>query len=151
MPHIHEKIDFTSEVFIVFESKVLLRFHEKYKIWLSVGGHVELDEDPVQAALREVKEEVGMDVQLVETSKTPVFSESNFKSILAPAYMNRHRVSPTHEHVTCVYFARATSNKTVVAPHEQAPLRWFSLAELDTVELKENVRFYAQEALRVVK
>lgn len=39
-----------------------MRRHDKYKIWLGVGGHIELDEDPNQAALREVKEEVGLAV-----------------------------------------------------------------------------------------
>lgn len=38
MPHIHEKIDFTVEVFIVYNNKVLLRKHDKYGIWLSVDG-----------------------------------------------------------------------------------------------------------------
>jgi len=55
MPHIHDKIDFTVEVFVVHQKAVLLRRHDKYKIWLSVGGHIELDEDPNQAAIREVK------------------------------------------------------------------------------------------------
>ena len=59
MPHIHEKIDFTAEVFIVHHNRVLLRLHDKYNIWLSVGGHIELNEDPMEAAIREVKEEVG--------------------------------------------------------------------------------------------
>ena len=62
MPHLHEKIDFTAEVFIVYQNKVLLRKHDKYKMWLSVGGHIELDEEPNQAAVREVKEEAGLDV-----------------------------------------------------------------------------------------
>ena len=61
MPHIHNKIDFTVEVFIVYDNKVLLRKHDKYGMWLSVGGHIELDEDSNQAALREVKEEVGLE------------------------------------------------------------------------------------------
>ena len=65
MPHIHEKIDFTVEVFIVHKDKVLLRMHDKYKKWMSVGGHIELHEDPVEAAHREVKEEVGLDIELV--------------------------------------------------------------------------------------
>ncbi|MFM2374525.1 MAG: hypothetical protein RLZZ234_520, partial [Candidatus Parcubacteria bacterium] len=50
MPHIHEKIDYTADVFIVHENKVLLRMHEKYHTLLAVGGHVELDEDPAAAA-----------------------------------------------------------------------------------------------------
>src|SRR5262249_52059212 len=69
MAHIHEKIDFTSEVFIVHDNKVLLRFHDKYDIWLSVGGHIEQDEDPNEAAVREVKEEVGLDIELWDGSR----------------------------------------------------------------------------------
>ena len=38
MSHIHEKIDFTVEVFIVHKSRVLLRMHDKYKKWMSVAG-----------------------------------------------------------------------------------------------------------------
>jgi len=40
MPHIHEKIDYTTDVFIVCKDKVLLRKHEKYGIWLGVGGRI---------------------------------------------------------------------------------------------------------------
>lgn len=44
MPHIHSlpgQCDFTAEVFIVYQDKVLLRFHDKYHKWLAVGGHIE--------------------------------------------------------------------------------------------------------------
>ena len=58
MAHVHEKIDFTVDTFIVFNNKVLLRHHDKYDMWLPVGGHIELGEDPNEAAVREVKEEV---------------------------------------------------------------------------------------------
>lgn len=60
MPHIHERIDWTVDVLIVHEDRVLLRKHDKYKVWLMVGGHIELDEGPEEAALREVQEEVGL-------------------------------------------------------------------------------------------
>ncbi len=46
MSHIHEKIDFTVDVFVVHENKVLLRMHDKYHLWLAPGGHIELHEDP---------------------------------------------------------------------------------------------------------
>ena len=49
MAHIHEKIDFTTSVFIVRNGKVLLHKHKKLGIWLQPGGHIELDEDPNQA------------------------------------------------------------------------------------------------------
>lgn len=65
MPHIHKDIDTTVEVFLVHKNRALLRKHDKYNLWLSVEGHVELNEDPNEAALREVKEEVGMDAALL--------------------------------------------------------------------------------------
>ena len=66
MAHIHEKIDFTTSVYIVHAGKVLLRMHDKYHMWSGPGGHVDLHEDPNQAAVRECKEEVGLDGVLWE-------------------------------------------------------------------------------------
>ena len=84
MAHIHEKVDFTAEVFVVFENKVLLRKHDKYGRWLSVGGHIELEEDPNQAAIREVKEEVGLDVVLWDEGMQFTVQEENFKNLIPP-------------------------------------------------------------------
>ena len=62
MPHMHEKIDFTVAVFVVDADRVLLVHHRRLCKWLPVGGHIELDEDPEAAALRDVLEESGLDV-----------------------------------------------------------------------------------------
>lgn len=75
MPHLHEKIDFVSSVYIVNGDAVLLRKHDKYKMWLPPGGHIELDEDPSEAAIREAKEEVGLDVTL--SGITPLTPQSD--------------------------------------------------------------------------
>src|SRR3989338_7248349 len=107
MPHIHDKIDFTSEVFIVYKNKVLLRKHDKYKIWLSVGGHIELDEDPNQAAIREVREEVGLEVQLYHDNSYPLTRTAEYAELIPPQFLDRNKISATHEHVTLVYFAQS--------------------------------------------
>ena len=62
MAHIHEKIDFTVAIFVVQKGKVLLIHHRKLDKWLPLGGHIELEEDPEIAALREAKEECGFEV-----------------------------------------------------------------------------------------
>ena len=69
MPHIHKKMDYTVEVFIVYKNKVLLRMHDKFNTWLSVGGHIELNEYPIEIAIREVKEEVGLEVEIIGGKK----------------------------------------------------------------------------------
>ena len=151
MPHIHEKIDFTTEVFIVYQNKVLLRKHDKYKIWLSVGGHVELDEDPNQAAVREVKEEIGLDVVLYDKNKLFKKDTENFHELIPPIFMNRHKISETHEHVTLVYFAETDTDQILADTENEVSeeIKWFNFMELEDPEYKitDSVKFYAQEAL----
>lgn len=148
MAHIHEKIDYAVDVFVVYQNKVLLRKHDKYGIWLSVGGHIELDEDPNEAALREVKEEVGLDVKLLDTRE--FFGERGVQELIAPVSLNRHPITDTHEHISLIYFAKATSDN-VVPENEEDEWKWCTQAELESFdELRAQVRFYALKALEKV-
>ncbi len=149
MPHIHDKIDFTVEVFVVHKDKVLLRKHDKYGIWLSVGGHVELNEDPNEAALREVKEEVGLNVELVD-SREFNRDDKDYQELIAPVGLNRHKVSDTHEHVTLVYFARSASNK-VIPEKESDEWKWCGENDIEKLsDIPKNVIYYAKRALQAV-
>ena len=150
MPHIHEKIDFTAEAFIVNKNKVLLRIHDKLKIWMSIGGHIELDEDPVEAVVREAKEEVGLDIKVVGEIK-PVENEIyNYREIIAPRHLGRHNIGATHEHVVFVYYAYSSTQevKDAHSDHEKSETKWCTMEDLENMDLLPNVRFYASEALR---
>jgi len=153
MVHIHEKIDFTVEVFIVYKNKVLLRKHDKYKIWLSVGGHIELNEDPIQAAIREVKEEVGLEIELLHRGKIPKKKE-DYQELLPPRFLNRHRINENHEHITLTYFARAKTDKLKLSKKEKTEeCKWFNLEELENpeYEIKDDIKQYAKTALVLAK
>jgi ADP-ribose pyrophosphatase YjhB (NUDIX family) len=54
-----------ASVVIVDEGKVLLMRNERYGTWTMPGGLVEPGESLVQAALREVREETGLEVRLL--------------------------------------------------------------------------------------
>ena len=153
MPHIHEKIDFTADVFVVHKGRVLIRKHDKYGIWLAVGGHVELHEDPNEAAIREVKEEMGLDVKLYGTREYREDTE-NYKELIPPVYMNRHDITPHHEHISLVYFATSDSDTIVNEGREASKnARWFTKDELEGneyPEIKPSIRFYALKALEVL-
>ncbi len=156
MAHIHEKIDFTAEVFVVHQDKVLLRMHDKLKIWLSVGGHIELGEDPNEAAVREVLEEVGLNVTLWDPRTSPANSDEHWRELIPPVALGRHAIHhpslPVHEHVTCVYFAKAISDAVTVhyEGDRSDEWRWFTRSELDALELRPNIRAYAEEALKTL-
>src|SRR5258708_19203529 len=57
--------DFTVATFVVRDETVLLLWHRKLQMWLPPGGHIEPNELPDEAAVREVAEEAGIEVELV--------------------------------------------------------------------------------------
>jgi len=150
MVHIHEKIDFTASVYIVFENKILLHMHKKLNMWLPPGGHIELDEDPNEAVVREAKEETGLDVVLVGEERKYT-SSFGARDLIPPRFLNRHYFDSkkTHEHIDHVYFGRAFSAD---ARHEVAggEIRWFSKEELEenAFDILEDVRHHALIALQ---
>lgn len=154
MPHIHKKIDFCVETYIVHNNKVLLRKHDKYKLWLSVGGHIELDEDPNEAAIREVKEEVGLEIKLFNDKKYSERELDNNKLLIPPQYLNKHFINEEHQHIGMIYFAIAKTNKLKLSDKEiSEECRWFAKEELleNKYDISELVRFYASDALKKVK
>lgn len=56
---------FAVAVFVVHERRVLLHYHRKLGKWLPPGGHIEANELPDDAAVREVLEETGIRARLV--------------------------------------------------------------------------------------
>jgi 8-oxo-dGTP diphosphatase len=150
MPHIHEKIDFTASAYIIFNNRVLLRFHPKLNNWLGVGGHIELDEDPNEAVLREVKEEVGLDITLISSKDIRKYEVPRFKELIPPEYLNIHYFNDTHRHCDLVYFAISNTDE-VVPEYPDENCKWFSEAELKEKEynLLPDIIFYCQQALKL--
>lgn len=151
MPHLHEKIDFTTDVFVVNDNAVLLRKHDKYDKWLAPGGHIELDEDPTQAAVREVREEVGLDVELLGEAPSSLNEED--RELLVPRFLSRHAISETHEHISFVYFARLAARDIIQGETEiSSHVKWFTREELDDSQygITERIKHYAKAALNAL-
>jgi 8-oxo-dGTP pyrophosphatase MutT (NUDIX family) len=155
MAHIHEKIDFTVAIFVVHDEKILLIHHRQLDKWLPLGGHIELDEDPEQAARREAKEESGLDVELL--GECPPTTGPGTRALIAPRFLDIHRINPTHEHIGMIYWARPRGGGTPAAVPQLAPaehhgIRWCSAAELDTLQppMSDAVKWYCRAAIREI-
>jgi 8-oxo-dGTP pyrophosphatase MutT (NUDIX family) len=150
MAHIHEKIDFTVAIFVVHQGKVLLIHHRNLNKWLPLGGHIELDEEPETAALREAKEESGLEVELL--GERPPTTEPGTRALLAPRFMDIHRITTTHEHVGLIYWARPMNGTLTLAPAEHHDIRWCSAADLDYLQppMTAAVKWYCRTALKEV-
>jgi len=148
MAHIHEKIDFTVAIFVVQDGKVLVIHHRKLGKWLPLGGHIELDEHPEQAALREAKEESGLDVELL--GERPPTTSPGTRALIAPRFLDIHRISDTHEHIGMIYWARPKNSTDIkCATEEHHGIRWCSADELDKLEppMSGAVQWYCRKAI----
>jgi len=150
MAHIHEKIDFTVAIFVVHQGKILLIHHRGLNKWLSLGGHIELDEDPEMAAVREAKEESGLEVELL--GERPPTTGSGTRALIAPRFLDIHRISPTHEHIGMMYWARPKGGVLALAPEEHHDIKWCAAEDLDGLRpaLSQAVRWYCLKALEEV-
>lgn len=150
MPHLHEKIDFTVALFIVDKDRVLLVHHRKLGKWLPIGGHVELDEDPEQAALREALEESGLEVELL--GERPPTTEPGTRALIAPRFLDIHRISATHEHIGMIYLARPRGGDLRLAQEEHHDIRWCTAEDLELLQppLSGAIRWYCLQSLREV-
>ena len=150
MAHIHEKIDFTVAIFVVEKGKVLLIHHRKLDAWLPLGGHIELEEDPEQAALREVKEESGLEVELV--GERPPTTGTGTRALIAPRFLDIHRITNTHEHIGMIYWARPKNGTMALSPLEHHDIRWCSAEELDSLQprMSEAVKWYCRKAIEEI-
>jgi 8-oxo-dGTP pyrophosphatase MutT (NUDIX family) len=150
MPHLHEKIDFTVAVFVVYAGRVLLAHHRRLERWLPLGGRIELDEDPEAAARRETWEESGLEVELL--GERPPTTGDGTRALIAPGFLDIHRITASHEHIGMIYWARPKAGELRLAPEEHHALRWCTAPDLDQLAppLSPAVKWYARKALEEV-
>jgi len=148
--HIHELIDFTVAIFVVRDSKVLLIHHRNLDKWLPLGGHIELHEDPEQAALREAKEESGFDIELL--GERPPTTSDGTRALITPRFLDIHRITDAHQHIGMIYWARPKRGTLSLAAAEHHDIRWCSSNELDslTPPMSDAVKWYCRKALEEV-
>jgi 8-oxo-dGTP pyrophosphatase MutT (NUDIX family) len=109
---------FTVSGFLVEGESTLLHWHKKLQIWLPPGGHIDPDEDPVQAVVREVLEETGITAEVVPHMPDHAFS--NVAQLPSPlsiivATVGATPEEPEHQHIDMCYALRPVDGAPRVA------------------------------------
>lgn len=136
--------DFTVATFVVHQNAVLLLRHAKLQMWLPPGGHIEPNELPDEAAVREVREEAGIEVRLVGDRALPVAEP---RQLVIPRGIQVERIAPGHEHIDLVYFAVPVGSTRLRSNSESTQIGWFGPRELARLGLTEEIRLWTQRAL----
>ena len=136
----------TATIIIVHKNKTLLLLHKKIGIWLPVGGHIEQNELPEEAALREAKEESGLDVVLYNPDKQLEMNDA--KQLFRPAHILLESINEARQDIDFIYYATSSSDELNPQTGETTNLKWFTAEELKTLEnVPTNVKVTALEAL----
>ena len=136
--------DFTTAVFVVHEGRVLLHRHVKLNRWLPPGGHIEPNEIPDDAALREVMEETSVEATLVGIPAIDIDLPGQPKQLCPPAGIQITAIGPGHEHIDIVYFA------TGRPAAERPDVGWFGPDEWGPLTLTEEITAWCRAALKAL-
>ena len=141
----------TATVYTVCNGRVLLHLHKKYNTWFPVGGHLEANELPHIAALREAKEECGLSVTLIDARKEDqTLDLGRVVRIPSPFLICHEGIGHDEEFLDFIYIATSDSDKVSSGEGESRTFRWFTLAELENQaeDLTPHVRSTAIAALK---
>ncbi|GKU25224.1 NUDIX hydrolase [Clostridium folliculivorans] len=145
---------FTVSVFIVHKDKVLLHLHKKAKKILPLGGHIEVNELPEEACIREAQEESGLEISLYNPVNEELKKSCELageKLLINPMYTIFGEITQEHCHIDFVYYATSKSYETSPADGESNLLNWYTKEELKSADnIQKNILTMANEALELV-
>lgn len=138
MPHIHELYDFTASGYIVRQERILLIHHKKFGTWVAPGGHIELDEMPLETLWREVEEEVGLtkeNLELIEIygDHSHFGPSKQFQALPLPFHMFvvDYNGKPDHKHIDLAYLIRSKTDNVKQNDQETHGVAWFDRAQIE--------------------
>lgn len=120
---------FTVTGFLSHGDRTALHWHW-LGMWLPPGGHIEPNEDPVQAVIREVKEETGVDCDIVRAA-TP-YDYDHPPQLPPPVTIGVYDIDEPgnpHQHIDLVYFTRPRAAGDEPPPLPAGSERWTWVSE----------------------
>ncbi len=111
--------------------RMLLAWHTGHTDgWGTVGGAVDPGESPAEAAVREAREEIGVDIRLVRLLTV----------LGGPDYEITYPNGDRGAYVPAVYEAEIIAGSPAPADGELSEVAWYTRAELQTLELSRFTR-----------
>ena len=117
----------TASAWVVNQDKnrVLMAYHNLYDSWSWLGGHADGEEDLLKVALKEVREESGL--EYVRPVTEEIFS---VEVLTVDGHVKRGDYVSSHLHLNVTYLLEADQREAVhVKEDENSAVGWFGLDE----------------------
>lgn len=114
----------TASAWVVNErfDRVLMAYHNIYDSWSWLGGHADGEENLLAVALKEVREESG--VQNVRPASEDIFS---LEVLTVDGHVKRGQYVSSHLHLNVTYLLIADDTDALtVKPDENSGVQWFT-------------------------
>lgn len=134
---------FTASAWVVNKerTKVLMIYHNIYKSWAWTGGHADGESDLLSVAVREVKEETG--VENVKVLDDDIFS---LEIVCVNGHVKRGKYVSSHVHLNVTYLLEVDENETLrIKEDENSGVKW---VPIDEVEVTSNERWVKEKVYR---
>lgn len=106
-------------------TKTLMVYHNLYDSWSWTGGHADGETDLLSVALREAREETG--IEHVRPLSPEIFS---LEVLTVDGHEKRGEYVPSHLHMNVTYLLEAEESDTLhVCREENSGVAWFTLEE----------------------
>lgn len=139
--------DFTATTFVVQDGRTLLLYHKKIRMWLPPGGHIDPNELPCDAAVREVREETGLEVELI----SPRSAMGGVRVLSQPVCILLEKITEGHEHIDLIYFGRVVGGTLDPSVQEMEGCRWCADRDLDSPDIAEDIRILGRRAIQAAR
>ena len=129
---------FTASSWIVNKdrTKVLMIYHNIYKSWAWTGGHADGDSDLLNVALKEAKEETGL-------NNLKLLSNGIYglQILTVDSHIKRGKFISSHLHLDCCFLFEANEEDELkIKEDENSGVKWFKIDEATKITNEEKMK-----------
>jgi 8-oxo-dGTP pyrophosphatase MutT (NUDIX family) len=139
----------TSSAFVLNEdrNKILMIHHNIYDAWGWLGGHADGDSDLLHVAIKEVKEESG--INKVNPIIKDIFTLDTLPVL---GHEKRGKYVPAHIHLSVAYLLEATEKEDLkVNERETGGVKWVPLSEMVALSGEPHMEVLYEKAIKKMK
>lgn len=144
------KYKYIAAGYLVKDDKVLLVHHKKFDKWTPPGGHIKEDETPDQALIREWKEELNLDINILPAHESAYSGDETNTLIPMPFHIDLEKEGFDIPHIGYFFFVKLEIENQIIKlqKSELHNIKWFSVEEVALVSTFDQVRSLVKYAIK---